>query len=89
MATLSFSPWNAQALLQYKGAKASIKAPYLRALRPDRSLIAIQEVHGCHAQLVRFIHLTTPSVTVKSSFFPGPAGVRRGGVATLLPPGVP
>ena len=74
-------------MLQYKGAKASLKAPYIGAIRPDRSLLALQEVRGSHEQLLRFVHLVSPGAQVTSSFMFGPAGARRGGVATL-PPGV-
>ena len=78
--------WNARALLQATGAKASLKRQYLMKLKLNSSIVSLQEVRQYALQLREFVNGISDTVTIHSSFCGDTHEERvRGGVAILLP----
>ncbi|CAK0862225.1 unnamed protein product [Prorocentrum cordatum] len=85
--TLRLATRNARALLQAGGDKARIKKAYLSSIRPRSTIIALQEIHQDHRQLVSFIAAIANDISVYSSFDQDPVtGHTCGGVAMLVSP---
>ncbi|CAK0846804.1 unnamed protein product, partial [Prorocentrum cordatum] len=69
------------------GDKAHIMKAYLHNTRPSCTVIALQETHQDHHQLVSFIATVASNISAYSSFEQDPlTGHIRGGVAILAPP---
>ncbi|CAK0909563.1 unnamed protein product, partial [Prorocentrum cordatum] len=85
--TLRLATWNARTPLQASGDKARIKKAYLSSIRPGSTIIALQEIHQDHHQLVSFMATIANDISVLSCFDQDPvSGHIRGGAAILVPP---
>ncbi|CAK0846616.1 unnamed protein product, partial [Prorocentrum cordatum] len=64
-----------------------LERKYVLRLRPLSTVIALQEVHQDHFQLVSFFNSIASGLAIHSSFISdADDGHRRGGVAVVLPP---
>ena len=77
--------WNAQALLQWRGAHSRPKLRYLEQLQPRGAILALQEVHQDARQLRNFLSKILSNFVVRMTVCRGEGGLVRGGVATVVP----